>query len=85
MTWVSWDWTSSHGSASWPLRPRPRTSSAACRRKSGRSSRLPEVKEKFAAQGSEMTYLPASEFDRFLAREREQWAQAVKVSGAKLD
>lgn len=46
---------------------------------------LPEVKEKFAAQGSEMTYLPASEFDRFLAREREQWAQAVKVSGAKLD
>ena len=40
-TWVSWDWTSSHGSASWPLRPRRRTSSAACRRKSGRSSRRP--------------------------------------------
>ena len=46
---------------------------------------VPEVKEKFAAQGSEMTYLPAAEFDRFLAREREQWSQAVKVSGAKLD
>lgn len=28
-------------SASWPLRPRPRTSSAACRRKSGRSSLRP--------------------------------------------
>ena len=24
-------------------------------------------------------------FDRFLVREREQWSQAVKVSGAKLD
>ena len=45
----------------------------------------PEVKEKFAAQGAEITYLPAPEFDRFLAREREQWAQAVKVSGAKVD
>jgi len=45
----------------------------------------PEVKEKFAAQGAEITYLPANEFDRFLAREREQWSQAVKVSGAKLD
>jgi len=43
------------------------------------------VKEKFAGQGAEITFLPADEFDRFLTREREQWAQAVKVSGAKLD
>ena len=45
----------------------------------------PDVKERFAAQGAEITFLPADAFDRFLAREREQWAQAVKVSGAKLD
>ena len=45
----------------------------------------PEIKEKFAAQGAGITYLPAPEFDRFLAREREQWAQAVKISGAKID
>ena len=45
----------------------------------------PDVKERFAAQGAEITYLPAEAFDRFLAREREQWAQAVKASGAKLD
>ena len=45
----------------------------------------PDVKERFAAQGAEITFLPAEAFDRFLAREREQWAQAVKVSGAKLD
>ena len=51
----------------------------------GRILAAPEVKEKFAAQGAEITFLPADEFDRFLAREREQWAQAVKVSGAKLD
>lgn len=45
----------------------------------------PDVKEKFAAQGALMTYLPADEFNRFLTREREQWAQAVKVSGAKIE
>ena len=45
----------------------------------------PEIREKFAAQGAEITFLPAPEFDRFLARERQQWAQAVKVSGAKVD
>jgi tripartite-type tricarboxylate transporter receptor subunit TctC len=44
-----------------------------------------EVKETFAAQGAEMSYLPADAFDRFLLREREQWAQAIKVSGAKID
>jgi len=45
----------------------------------------PDVKDKFAGQGAEITFLPADEFDRFLAREREQWATAVKVSGAKID
>lgn len=45
----------------------------------------PDVREKIAGLGAEVSYLPAPEFDRFLAREREQWAQAVKVSGAKVD
>ncbi len=45
----------------------------------------PEVKEKLAALGAEITFLPAPEFNRFIAREREQWAQAVKVSGAKIE
>jgi len=46
---------------------------------------LPEVKETLAAQGADMRYLDADAFDRFLAREREQWTQAIKVSGAKID
>jgi tripartite-type tricarboxylate transporter receptor subunit TctC len=46
---------------------------------------LPEVRQTFAAQGADMRYLPAEDFDRFLARERGQWAQAVKASGAKVD
>ena len=44
-----------------------------------------DVKETFAAQGAQMRYLPARAFDAFLGHEREQWAQAVKVSGAKVD
>ena len=44
-----------------------------------------DVKETFAAQGAQMSYMPADAFDRFLARERAQWAQAIKVSGAKID
>ena len=44
-----------------------------------------DVKDAFAAQGAEMSYLPAGKFDAFLAHEREQWAQAIKVSGAKVD
>jgi tripartite-type tricarboxylate transporter receptor subunit TctC len=51
----------------------------------GRILAAPDVKEKFVAQGADITYMPAAEFDRFLTREREQWAQAVKVSGAKID
>jgi tripartite-type tricarboxylate transporter receptor subunit TctC len=45
----------------------------------------PALKEKFAAQGADITYLPADAFERFLADERDQWRQAVQVSGAKVD
>jgi tripartite-type tricarboxylate transporter receptor subunit TctC len=51
----------------------------------GRILAAPDIKDKFSAQGAEITFLPADEFDRFLAHEREQWAQAVKVSGARID
>jgi len=51
----------------------------------GRVLAAPDMKEKFVAQGADLSYLPAPEFDRFLAREREQWAQAVKASGAKVE
>jgi tripartite-type tricarboxylate transporter receptor subunit TctC len=44
-----------------------------------------DIQDKFAAQGADIAYLPAAEFDRFLAREREQWAKAIKASGAKLE
>ena len=44
-----------------------------------------DVREKFAAQGADLAYLPSGEFDTFLAREREQWAQAIKASGAKVE
>ncbi len=45
----------------------------------------PDVRDALAAQGAEVNYLDAGAFDRFLARERGQWATAVKVSGAKID
>jgi tripartite-type tricarboxylate transporter receptor subunit TctC len=46
---------------------------------------LPDVKETLAAQGADVRYLDADAFGRFLAHEREQWTQAIKVSGAKID
>ena len=43
------------------------------------------MRDKLTAQGAELTYLPADEFDRFLAAEREKWSYVVRVSGAKID
>ena len=51
----------------------------------GRVLAAPDMKEKFVAQGADLSFLPAPEFDRFLARERDQWAQAIKASGAKIE
>jgi tripartite-type tricarboxylate transporter receptor subunit TctC len=51
----------------------------------GRVLAAPDMKEKFVAQGADLSFLPAPEFDRFLGREREQWAQAIKASGAKIE
>jgi tripartite-type tricarboxylate transporter receptor subunit TctC len=45
----------------------------------------PDVKERFAAQGGDIRFMPAQEFDRFLANERDLWGRAVKASGAKVE
>jgi tripartite-type tricarboxylate transporter receptor subunit TctC len=45
----------------------------------------PELRERFAAQGAEISYLGPDEFNRFLAQDRERWAVAIKASGAKID
>lgn len=54
-------------------------------REIGRILDSAEVKDKLAAQGGEITYRNSSDFNRFLASEREKWGHVVKVSGAKLD
>ena len=51
----------------------------------GRMLAAPDMKDKFVAQGADLAFLPAADFDRFLVREREQWAQAIKASGAKIE
>jgi tripartite-type tricarboxylate transporter receptor subunit TctC len=45
----------------------------------------PEIKEIWAAQGSETTTMTQEQFARFLAGEIKRWADVTKASGAKLD
>ena len=42
-----------------------------------------ELRERFAAQGAEISYLGPDELNRFLAQDRERWAVAIKASGAR--
>ena len=51
----------------------------------GQFVEIPEIKERFLALGADLKFMPAEEFNRFLVSEREQWAQAIKISGAKID
>lgn len=46
---------------------------------------LPDVRERFAAQSAEANVRAGPAFARFLADEREKWADLVKRSGAKVD
>ena len=46
---------------------------------------LPEIKERFAAQGFAAAWSPPDKFASFLDREVEKWAKVVKVSGATID
>lgn len=45
----------------------------------------PEIRDRMVSQGADPAYLGADEFRQFLSQELPRWAQAVKVSGAKLD
>jgi len=51
----------------------------------GRIMDSADVREKLAAQGAEITFRPADDFNRFLAAERQKWGEVVRVSGVKLD
>jgi tripartite-type tricarboxylate transporter receptor subunit TctC len=46
---------------------------------------LPEVKDKFEAQGFAAAWNTPEAFGGFLDAEVQKWAQVVKVSGATLD
>lgn len=37
-----------------------------------------------AAQGADVGYVPDEVFDRIVARERDHWARAIALSGAKI-
>jgi tripartite-type tricarboxylate transporter receptor subunit TctC len=46
---------------------------------------LPQVKEKFAAQGFAASWGTPAEFGRFLQREVDKWTKTVKASGATVN
>jgi tripartite-type tricarboxylate transporter receptor subunit TctC len=46
---------------------------------------LPDVRERFAQQSAEANVQGPEAFSRFLAAERDKWADIVKRSGAKVD
>ena len=46
---------------------------------------LPEVRERMAGMGSTIVASRPNEFRAFLEKEIQQWAEAVKVSGAKAE
>ena len=50
-----------------------------------KAMQLPQVKEKFAAQGFAASWDTSESFGRFLHGEVDKWAKTVKASGAKLD
>ena len=46
---------------------------------------LPEIRERFAAQGFAAAYSTPEAYARFIEAEVDKWARVVKVSGAKVD
>jgi tripartite-type tricarboxylate transporter receptor subunit TctC len=46
---------------------------------------LPELRERYANLGTEVSGGTAAEFGEFLKSERDKWARVVKISGAKVD
>jgi len=43
------------------------------------------VRERFAAQGLDVTYLEGAAFSAYLQKDADRWKQVIKVSGAKVD
>jgi tripartite-type tricarboxylate transporter receptor subunit TctC len=46
---------------------------------------LPEIKERFAAQGFAAAYSTTDAYAKFINAEVDKWAKVVKVSGATID
>jgi tripartite-type tricarboxylate transporter receptor subunit TctC len=46
---------------------------------------LPDVKQRFAQQGADTTFLPPGEFVAFMKAEWAKWGPVVKATGAKTD
>ena len=46
---------------------------------------LPDVKERFAQQGADATFLPPDEFVAFMKAEWAKWGPVVKATGARAD
>jgi tripartite-type tricarboxylate transporter receptor subunit TctC len=46
---------------------------------------LPELRERYANLGTEVSGSTAAEFGGFLKSERDKWARVVKISGARVD
>jgi tripartite-type tricarboxylate transporter receptor subunit TctC len=45
----------------------------------------PEVKAQWSDQGAEPMTMSPEEFDAFLRKDIEKWAEVVRVSGAQVD
>ena len=61
---------------------------AAVERISGELKRilgLPDVKQRFAQQGADTTFLPPGEFVAFMKAEWAKWGPVVKATGARVD
>jgi tripartite-type tricarboxylate transporter receptor subunit TctC len=46
---------------------------------------MPDVKEKFAAQGQEPLFLGADQFAAMLAADRQKYASIVKTANIKME
>jgi len=54
-------------------------------REIGKVLALPEIRERFAAQGAEATSTTPEQFAQFMRQELAKWAPVVKRAGVKAD
>lgn len=50
-----------------------------------KATQKPQVRAKLEQMGNDVTFLNEEQFDRFVHKEREKWAEMVKLTGAKPD